>query len=185
MNKKKKENIGFKNFYLSVGRLTKQKNFMFLCEAFKRLISENNELKLIIEGNGEDEEKIKNFINKNKLKDNIILLGYIDNIYPYFYKAKGFILTSFGRIQDLFSLKPFFGKAILSSNSWPGPVELISDLENGFIFENENLESFVKKFKSLNKNENIKQIILNGLKSSKKFSLFSHYQNLNKILSLN
>ena len=73
----------------------------------------------------------------------------------------------------------------MSSNSWPGPVELISDLENGFIFENENLESFVKKFKSLNKNENIKQIILNGLKSSKKFSLFSHYQNLNKILSLN
>ena len=67
---------------------------MFLCEAFKRLISENNELKLIIAGNGEDEEKIKNFINKNNLKDNIILLGYIDNIYPYFYKAKGFILTS-------------------------------------------------------------------------------------------
>ena len=61
MNKKKKENIGFKNFYLSVGRLTKQKNFMFLCEAFKRLISENNELKLIIAGNGEDEEKNKEF----------------------------------------------------------------------------------------------------------------------------
>ena len=39
-------------------------------------------------------KKIKNFINKNNLKDNIILLGYIDNIYPYFYKAKGFILTS-------------------------------------------------------------------------------------------
>ena len=29
---------------------------MFLCKAFKRLISENNELKLIIAGNGEDEE---------------------------------------------------------------------------------------------------------------------------------
>ena len=58
-------------------------------------------------------------------------------------------------------------------------------LENGFVFENKNLESFVKKFKSLNKNENIKQITLNGLEKFKKFTLFSHYQNLNKILSLN
>tara|TARA_Y100000591_G_scaffold331670_1_gene366346 strand:+ start:957 stop:2090 length:1134 start_codon:yes stop_codon:yes gene_type:complete len=186
MNKKKKENIGFKNFYLSVGRLTKQKNFMFLCEAFKRLISENNELKLIIAGNGEDEEKIKNFINKNNLKDNIILLGYIDNIYPYFYKAKGFILTSLWEDPGFVLVEAlFFRKLILSSDAWPGPVELIRDFENGFVFENENLNNFLKKFKNFNNYENDCLITLNAIKSSKKFSLFSHYQNLNKILSIN
>ena len=186
INKKKKENIGLKNFYLSVGRLTKQKNFMFLCEAFKRLIKENDDLKLVIAGSGEDEAKIKNFINKNNLQDNIILPGYIDNIYPYFYNSKGFILTSLWEDPGFVLVEAFFcRKLILSSNSWPGPIELISDFKNGFVFENENLDSFLTKFKHFNNHENIEQITLNGLKSSKKFTLFSHYQNLNKTLSIN
>ncbi len=159
---------------------------MFLCEAFKRLINENNQLKLVIAGNGEDEEKIRNFINKNNLKDNIILLGYVDNIYPYFYKAKGFILTSLWEDPGFVLVEALFlRKQILSSNAWPGPVELINDFENGFVFENENLNNFLQKFKYLNNYENKIPITLNGIKSSKKFSLFSHYQNLNKILSLN
>ena len=58
INKRKKEKIPLENFYLSVGRLTKQKNFMFLCEAFKILTKENDELKLVIAGNGEDEAKL-------------------------------------------------------------------------------------------------------------------------------
>ena len=186
INKKKKENIDLKNFYLSVGRLTKQKNFMFLCEAFKRLIKENDDLKLVIAGNGEDEAKIRNFINKNNLQDNIILPGYIDNIYPYFYNSKGFILTSLWEDPGFVLVEAFFcRKLILSSNSWPGPIELIRDFKNGFVFENENLDSFLKKFKHFNNHENIEQITLNGLKSSRKFSLFSHYQNLNKTLSIN
>ena len=53
-------------------------------------------------------KKIKNFINKNNLKDNIILLGYIDNIYPYFYKAKGFILTSLWEDPGFVLVEAFF-----------------------------------------------------------------------------
>ena len=79
----------------------------------------------------------------------------------------------------------FFRKLILSSDAWPGPVELIRDFENGFVFENENLNNFLKKFKNFNNYENDCLITLNAIKSSKKISLFSHYQNLNKILSIN
>lgn len=185
INKKRKENIDLKNFYLSVGRLTKQKNFMFLCEAFKKLINENNTLKLIIAGNGEEEAKIRNFIKKNNLQDNIFLTGYIDNIYPYFYKSKGFILTSLWEDPGFVLVEALFcRKVILTSNSWPGPVELINDLKNGFVFENKNQDSFLQKFKHFENYEDIRLITLNGLKSSKKFTLFSHYQNLNKILTL-
>ena len=94
INKKKKYKINLKNFYLSVGRLTRQKNFMFLCEAFKKLVKDDNKLKLVIAGNGEEKFKIKNFIKKNNLNNNIILLGYVENIYPYFKNSKGFILSS-------------------------------------------------------------------------------------------
>ena len=186
INKKKKEHINLKDYYLSVGRLTKQKNFMFLCEGFKKLVKENNELKLAIAGNGEDDKKIRSFIKKNKLQDNIILLGYVDNIYPYFVNSKGFILTSLWEDPGFVLVEAFFcKKPILSSNSWPGPVELINHLENGFVFENKNLESFIQKFKDFDNYKNQRLITLNGLKSSKKFTLFSHYKNLNKLLSTN
>ena len=42
INKKINQEIEQKNFFLSVGRLTKKKNFLFLCKAFKELINENN-----------------------------------------------------------------------------------------------------------------------------------------------
>ena len=186
INKKKKERVNLKDYYLSVGRLTKQKNFMFLCEGFKNLVKENNQLKLVIAGNGEDDKKIRSFIKKNKLKDNIILLGYVDNIYPYFVNSKGFILTSLWEDPGFVLIEAFFcKKPILSSNSWPGPVELINHLENGFVFENKNLESFIQKFRDFDNYKDVRLITLNGLKTSKKFTLFSHYKNLNKLLSIN
>ena len=79
----------------------------------------------------------------------------------------------------------FCKKPILSSNSWPGPVELINHLENGFVFENKNLESFIQKFRDFDNYKDLRLITLNGLKTSKKFTLFSHYKNLNKLLSIN
>jgi glycosyltransferase involved in cell wall biosynthesis len=186
INKKKDEKIDSKDYFLSIGRLTKQKNFMFLCEGFKNLVKENNQLKLVIAGNGEDDKKIRSFIKKNKLKDNIILLGYVDNIYPYFVNSKGFILTSLWEDPGFVLIEAFFcKKPILSSNSWPGPVELINHLENGFVFENKNLESFIQKFRDFDNYKDIRLITLNGLKTSKKFTLFSHYKNLNKLLSIN
>ena len=40
------------------------------------------------------ENKIKKFIEENNLTKSIFLLGYIENIYPYFKNSNGFILTS-------------------------------------------------------------------------------------------
>ena len=55
----------------------------------------------------------------------------------------------------------------MSSNSWPGPVELINHLENGFVFENKNLESFIQKFKDFDNYKNQKLITLMDLKLQK------------------
>ena len=41
------------DYYFAAGRLTKQKNFIFLCKAFKKILSSNSNLKLVIAGNGE------------------------------------------------------------------------------------------------------------------------------------
>ena len=47
---KKDKVINVSDYFLSVGRLTKQKNFMFLCKAFRELIQKDNKIKLVIIG---------------------------------------------------------------------------------------------------------------------------------------
>jgi glycosyltransferase involved in cell wall biosynthesis len=183
INKKKKEKIDFKNYFLSVGRLTKQKNFMFLCKAFKKLIAENDSIKLIIAGSGEEDFQIKKFIKQNDLSKNIILLGYIKNIYPYFANAKGFILSSLWEDPGFVLIEASHCRTpVLSSNSWPGPIELIKDDFNGVTYENDNMESFLNKFKHFKNSVDIQNIKLNGLRLSKKFSVFNHYKNLTKLI---
>ena len=184
INRKKKNQINIKNFYLSVGRLTKQKNFMFLCKAFKKLIKKNQEIKLVIAGNGEEENNIRKFITINNLQNNIILLGYVDNIYPYFKAAKGFILSSLWEDPGFVLLEASFCRTLtLSSNAWPGPVELIKDNYNGITFENNDMDNFLKKFSHLIDNSYSKKLKLNNLKLAKQFTVFNHYKSLAKLLN--
>ena len=183
INKKKNEKIDYNNFYLAAGRLTKQKNFMFLCKAFKEIIEENDQIKLLIAGNGEDEIKLKEFIRKNNLENNITLLGYIDNIFPYFKNSKGFILTSLWEDPGFVLIEAAFCRTpVFSSDAKPSPFELIKNNYNGTTFQNNDKNSFLKNFKNYLDNSKDKKIILNNLKLSKRFTIFNHYRKLSNLI---
>ena len=87
MKKKEKiENRFLKNEYiLSIGRLTKQKNFSLLISAFKEIIREYPNLKLVILGEGEDRKKLEKLIMKLSLKNIVFLEGYKRNIFHHLY----------------------------------------------------------------------------------------------------
>ena len=61
--KSKRTGFEFNNFYLAIGRLTKQKNFKFLVEVFSEFLktSDNN---LIIIGEGEQRDSLQKLIEK-------------------------------------------------------------------------------------------------------------------------
>ena len=183
INKKKSEKLELRDYYLSVGRLTKQKNFLFLFEGFKKIVEINNKVKLLVAGNGEQENELKKFIYKNNLSKNIFLLGYVENIYPYLKNAKGFILTSLWEDPGFVLIEASYCRTpVLSSNSWPGPVELIKNDFNGILYENNNMESFLKKFKKFSEIKSYNMMRFNNLKMCRKFTIFNHYKNLSKLL---
>ena len=64
------------NYILSVGRLTKQKNHKFLINGFKTLKKKFKDLKLVILGEGELEEILKQQVDNLELKNEVIFLGY-------------------------------------------------------------------------------------------------------------
>ena len=130
VNKKKKEPINNsfqkKDYFLAIGRLTKQKNFLFLAECFAELIKDYPDIKLFIIGIGEDELKIRDIIKKNHLEQNILLLGYQKNVFKFLSKAKGFILSSLWEDPGFVLIEAMVSNTLVLSSDCPnGPKEIL------------------------------------------------------------
>ena len=182
-NIKKKIEID-EDFYMAVGRLTAQKNFVFLCECFNKLLKKNLNLKLYILGEGEDYYLINKYLQKNNLTQNIKLLGHIENVMPYYKKTKGFILSSLWEDPGFVLIEAAFCRSpVYSSNAKPGPYEIIKDNINGTNFISNDVNSFINKFDVFLKNSKNNKIILENLKLSKNFTIFNHYMKFSKYLT--
>ncbi len=81
-------------YLISIGRLTKQKNFELLINFFYKLSEKYSEFELVIIGEGEDELKLKNLSKKLNIEKKIHFLGYQENVFKYLKNAECFILTS-------------------------------------------------------------------------------------------
>ena len=67
----KKINLHKKNFFISAGRLTKQKNFSYLIKEFKKFSEKNINFDLLIFGKGEEHDHLNDLINNLKLSDRV------------------------------------------------------------------------------------------------------------------
>jgi len=189
LQKKQRIDLPFKKteYFIAVGRLTRQKNFLMLCEAVKKIIINFPAFKLVIAGDGEDKNKILSYITKHNLENNIFLLGYVKNIFPYIKSSQGFFLSSLWEDPGFVLIEAGACKIpVFSSDCLEGPKEIIKDNVNGILFKSNDINDFVKNFDRFNNiinNKDLKKkLILNNLILTKKFSLFSHYLKLDKIL---
>lgn len=174
-----------KKFFLAIGRLTKQKNFIFLVKCFKEIIKTNSSVNLLIIGSGEDHKKLKNFIVKNKLDKNIFLIGYKENVFKYLKICEAFILSSLWEDPGFVIIEAMYSnRIVISSDCSSGPKEIVGD-KNGIMFKNNSIKDFINKFGDYSKlsPQEKKRIILNSKKSLKKFTLFRHYKKLKTILN--
>jgi glycosyltransferase involved in cell wall biosynthesis len=181
-----KSSIYNQEYIISIGRLTKQKNFLFLVNAFKHVLLKLPNINLVILGEGEDRFKIQKKINDNFLNGKIILAGEKKNIYPYLNKAVFFVLTSDWEDPGFVILESMFSrKIVLSSDCMSGPVSIINNGQNGFLYKRNNLYDFCEKFffiykNIINNNEEFKEILFEAMKETKSYTLLHHF-NLMKI----
>ena len=176
-----------KEYFVSIGRFTKQKNYTFLLKGLNEFYKNKdaNFLFLIV-GEGEEKSELNNFIVKNSLSSFIKILDYKNNIFPLLKNAKALISTSLYEDPGFTLIEAgYLNIPVISSDCPNGPKEILDNGNNGYIFESENLTSFksiLSKFLSENKdNQRLKKIRLK--KFVKKFTIFSHYQILKKSLN--
>ncbi len=189
INAKKKEKIENRflknNYILGIGRLTKQKNFSLLISAFKEIVKEYPNLKLIILGEGEDRKNLENLIKNLSLRNIVFLEGYKKNVFNYLYNCECYISSSLYEDPGFTLIESgFLNKPVIAADSNTGPSEVLNNSKNGFLFKNNDKISLVNQYLQFKK-YNAKEVMnkkINLKKFSKNFSIFKHFQNLEKIL---
>lgn len=77
-----------------VGRFEEQKNHKFIVEIFEEVLKRDRRFVLLLIGDGELKDKIIELILEKKLRNNIIILPFQDNIQDYYSMMDIFLLPS-------------------------------------------------------------------------------------------
>ncbi len=174
------------NFFLAVGRLTKQKNFSYLIDEFSEYLKIHPNQKLLIFGEGEQKNKLQKRIVKKGLEKNIFLKGNSKFIFKYMQNARAFILSSLWEEPGIVIIESAINNLfIISSDCKNGPREFLDDGNAGILFKNNSKDALLEKmleFENLSKEEKKLKVFL-AKKNSSKYSLFKHYRKLNLLLS--
>jgi len=179
--------LDLKKTFVAIGRLTRQKNFLFLISNFIKF-NKKKYYNLLIIGEGEDFKKLQKYIDKNEITKNVKIINYQKNVYKYLKNCKCFVMPSLWEDPGFVLVEASYsGTPIISTDCKSGPKEILNDGKNGLLFQSNSADSFLKAmelFDNLSADE-LLTLRINAKKKSKEFSIYNHFKNLNKILNLN
>lgn len=178
--------ISNKKFLLSVGRFTKQKNFLFLLDCIPEILKLNKELYFLFIGQGEDKIKFMEISNKLNISNKIFIIDYTENVHYFMKKANALVLPSLWEDPGFVLVEAGYNNCqVISSNCPNGPSEIIGD-DGGYLFNSNSKTSLIKTINSF-LNDSIESKMFKKVtlkKRLKKFTSFQHALKLkNKILN--
>ena len=148
-NSNKKEKI-----VLASGRFAYQKNFQELINIWEIVEKKDNEWKLIICGDGDEMDEIKNMI-KSKNLNNVILPGFCEDMDEYYNQASVFVMTSRYEGFPMVLLEAQqHSIPLIAYDCFTGPSEIICNNKNGYLIKNGDRKDFANKLFILMNNQN-------------------------------
>ena len=173
-----------KKYFISVGRLTRQKNFSYLINEFFEFSKTNNEIDLLIFGDGDEKKYLLKIIKKKNLTNRIFLMGHSPGIYSFMKKAEAFILSSLWEEPGFVLIEAAISNLFIISSDCPnGPKEFLKNGKAGFLYESNKkgaLKEKLDKFYTLG-NES-KQKKIEAKKNCFDYTMFRHNLFLTKII---
>ena len=177
-----------KNLIIGIGRFTRQKNFLLLIKAFKKILIKYPNYHLILLGEGEQEEMLKEEAKKLEIQNKVFFLGYQKNVYKYLLNSDCFILTSLWEDPGFVILEAALSNTLIISSNCPnGPDEILSNGLNGFLFKNNDISDLLDKFNKFKNSteDELKKKRFSVKKQLKMFTQFAHFKSLENIIELN
>jgi len=151
----------------TIAELTKNKGVNYLLEAVNQMFMRFNliNLKVVIVGSGEDENKLRNQINKLGLQNSVHLVGFLPDAPRYLKAFDIFVLPSLKEglpytIMEAMST----GLPVVASRAG-GIPDLVTDGKNGLLVESKNSKALADTLEKLiKKPEEIKRMGNESLK---------------------
>ena len=181
----------FSNYIIGLGRLTKQKNFKLLINAFSK-INFIKDTKLIIVGDGEEKKYLKKLVQKLdkknpdiKLSSRIIFTGEVKDPLNYIKNAKMIIIPSLWEGLPRVAIEAQALKTpIISSCSKGGLGEILLDGKAGILTIPRDENDLINAINLYEKNEALAlRHAKEGFKSINRFSLESSSNSYLKVFS--
>ncbi|MBF0299555.1 MAG: glycosyltransferase [Oligoflexia bacterium] len=131
---------------LFVGRVAKEKNIKFLINALHKLILKNDNLKLMIVGDGPDKAELEKYIHKMQLKDHVVFTGFIERskLAQLYSIADVFVFASKVESQGLVILESMTCGTPVVAIGKMGTRELMGGDFGGYMVDDD-LDLFVEK----------------------------------------
>ncbi len=157
-SKKKINNIFFKKKntlkIINVARLVDQKDHITLLKSIN-LLKNKIKIMLIIIGRGHNKSKIEEYIRINSLENNVKILDFKKNPYPFIKSSDVFILSSlYEGLPNVLLESIVLKRFVISSNCPTGPKEILSNGKGGFLFKTGSSKNLCKKIMKFYKNKN-------------------------------
>ena len=175
-----------KKFFLSIGRFTKQKNYLFYLNCIPEILKLDNELYFLFIGQGEDKKKFLKISNKLNISDRIFILDHTKNVHYFMKNANALVLPSLWEDPGFVLVEAGYnGCTVISSDCPNGPSEIIGD-DGGYLFKSNSKNSLVQTISFFLDDSKKSKIFkkINLKKKLKRFTSFYHATNLkNKILN--
>ena len=110
---------------LGVGRLEPQKDFPTLLRAFAK-VRQVQPARLMILGSGREREKLNSLVEELGLKEDVAIVGFVKNPYPYIRRSAVYVLSSawegFGNVVVEALAQ---GTPVVSTDCPNGPAEIL------------------------------------------------------------
>lgn len=112
---------------ITVGRLNHLKGHWHLIRAFKKISDYDENIKLVILGEGELRKYLQGLIDNLNLNNNVYLLGFKNNPYKYIKKSSIFVLPSLSEgFPNALAEAMACGIPVISSDCKSGPREILA-----------------------------------------------------------
>lgn len=143
-----------KNWLVSMGRLTNQKGFDLLLQAFQKVATRYPNWQLLILGKGELREELEKKRDDLGLSDQVVFTGALNNPFTVMKKAKIFVMASRNEGFPMAHGEALAcGLPVIATNCPSGPSEMVRHNLDGLLVPNLDIEAVAKAMESLMSNE--------------------------------
>lgn len=149
-----REGVGGSIIVGSVGRLAYPKNYEFLIRQLPALIEYNQELRLVLVGDGPERSRYERLVTELSLWESVVFMGALPDAYQYFKTFDIFVLPSIFEGASITLLEAMAAGLSILASDVGGNAELLG--EAGLVYELDNKKEFQEKMHRLISDEKLR-----------------------------